>query len=110
MANGLYVDLTADAIVERVRRYVAGKTVSHFLRKLSDGRTLAIAVRPDNDGGWVTTYEDVTEHERLNTRLGEQNQRLREQERELKAQNLILDAALETMSQGLACSMPSSAL
>jgi diguanylate cyclase (GGDEF)-like protein len=101
VANGLYVDLTADAIVERVRRYVAGKTVSHFLRKLTDGRTLAIAVRPDNNGGWVTTCEDVTEHERLNTRLGEQNQRLREQERELKAQNLILDAALETMSQGL---------
>ena len=49
----------------------------------------------------MTTCEDVTEHERLNTRLGEQNGRLRDQEKALKAQNLILDAALETMSQGL---------
>ena len=101
IAKGLYVDLTADAIVERARRYVAGRSVSHFLRKLTDGRTLAIAVRPNNEGGWVTTCEDVTEQERLNARLGEQNQRLRDQEKELKAQNLILDTALKTMSQGL---------
>jgi diguanylate cyclase (GGDEF)-like protein len=101
VAKGLYVDLTADAIVERARRYIAGRSVTHFLRKLTDGRTLAIAVRPNNDGGWVTTCEDVTEQERLNARLGEQNKRLRDQEKELKAQNLILDTALKTMSQGL---------
>ena len=49
----------------------------------------------------MTTCEDVTEHERLNTRLGDQNGRLRDQEKALKAQNLILDTALKTMSQGL---------
>ena len=101
IAKGLYVDLTVDDIIHKVRGHVAGKAVSYFLRKLSDGRTVAITVRPRKEGGWVTTCEDVTEHERLNTRLGEQNHRLREQEKALKAQNLILDAALETMSQGL---------
>ena len=101
VAKGLYVDLTVDDIIDKVRGHVAGKTVSYFLRKLADGRTVAITVRPRKEGGWVTTCEDVTEHERLNTRLGEQNRRLREQEKALKAQNLILDAALETMSQGL---------
>ena len=101
VAKGLYIDLTVNDIVDKVRGHVAGKVVSYFLRKLSDGRTVAITVRPRKEGGWVTTCEDVTEHERLNTRLGEQNHRLREQEKALKSQNLILDAALETMSQGL---------
>jgi diguanylate cyclase (GGDEF)-like protein len=101
VGEGMYVGLAADDIIDRVRGYVAGKSISYFLRKLADGRTVAITVRPRKDGGWVTTCEDVTEHERLNTRLGEQNRRLRDQEKALKSQNLILDAALETMSQGL---------
>jgi diguanylate cyclase (GGDEF)-like protein len=101
IAKSLYVDLTVDDIIDKVRGHVAGKAVSYSLRKLADGRTVAITVRPRKDGGWVTTCEDVTEHERLNTRLGEQNCRLREQEKALKSQNLILDTALETMSQGL---------
>ncbi|MET0191931.1 MAG: EAL domain-containing protein [Hyphomicrobiaceae bacterium] len=101
VAKGLYVDLTVDDIINKVRGHVAGKSVSYFMRKLADGRTVAITVRPRKEGGWVTTCEDVTEHVRLNTRLGEQNRRLRDQEKTLKSQNLILDAALETMSQGL---------
>ena len=101
VAKGLYVDLTVDDILSKVRGYVAGNTVSYFVRRLAGGRTVAITVRPRNEGGWVTTCEDVTEQERLNTRLDEQNQKLREQERALKAKNLILDTALETMSQGL---------
>jgi diguanylate cyclase (GGDEF)-like protein len=102
VAKGLYVDLTVADIMRKVRGHVAGNAVSYFLRKLSDGRTVAITVRPRKEGGWVTTCEDVTEHERLNTRLGDQNKRLRDQEKALKAQNLILDTALKTMSQGLA--------
>jgi diguanylate cyclase (GGDEF)-like protein/PAS domain S-box-containing protein len=101
IASGLYAGLTLDETLEKMRRRIAGKTVSYLTRKLSDGRTIAVTVRPRDDGGWVTTHEDVTEHERLNTRLGEQNHRLRSQEKALKAQNMILDAALETMSQGL---------
>jgi diguanylate cyclase (GGDEF)-like protein len=101
VASGLYVGLTVDEIVSTARRQVASRVVSQFNRKLSDGRTLAITIRPRDDGGWVTTHQDVTERERLDARLGEQNERLRQQETALKAQNLILDAALETMSQGL---------
>ena len=101
IASGLHVGLTADEVVKTVRKQVASGKVSHFSRTLSDGRTLAVTIRPRPDGGWVTTHEDVTEHVRLNARLAEQNERLRRQEKEFKAQNLILDAALETMSQGL---------
>ena len=39
-------------------------------------------------GGWVTTHEDITEREKLQSRLEQQNQQL--------------DAAMNNMSQGLA--------
>ena len=101
VAAGLYVGLTVEEFLATVRRTVASGAVSHITRKLGDGRTVVVTVRPRPDGGWVTSHEDVTVHERLNARLGEQNEQLRQQEKALKRQNLILDAALETMSQGL---------
>ncbi len=72
------------------------------VRHLNDGRTILITRQPVGDGGWIAIHEDVTERERLNARLGEQNVLLRRHEAELKTQNANLDAALANMAQGLA--------
>jgi PAS domain-containing protein len=59
-----------------------------------DGRTIHIVIRPMPCGGWVTTHEDITDKMRVKELIEEQA--------------LQLDAALENMSQGLACSTPIS--
>jgi diguanylate cyclase (GGDEF)-like protein len=56
-------------------------------QKLADGRVFLIVRRPMLDGGLVSTTEDITERQRLNARL--------------EQQNLHLDAALKYMCQGL---------
>ena len=42
---------------------------SSLLRDLPDGRIIAIAHRPIAGGGWVATYEDVTERRRIEARF-----------------------------------------
>ena len=54
---------------------------------LSDGRVIETALRPVGDGGWVSAHEDITA-------------RLRNEDT-LRQQNLLFDAALNNMSQGL---------
>ena len=39
------------------------------LREMSDGRVVAISHEPMDDGGWVATFEDVTERRRAETRI-----------------------------------------
>ncbi len=62
-------------------------TSSH-LQPLADGRTLSVSYSPMRDGGWVITYDDVTERRRAQDELEEQNRRF--------------DTALNSMAQGLA--------
>jgi len=37
--------------------------------ELGDGRTIRITRDPMADGGWVSTHEDITEHQRANARI-----------------------------------------
>ncbi len=77
---GIYVDTTVDAILDRMRERVARQKPSFITSKMGDGRTLAVSIQPQPDGGWVTTHLDITDRERLKDRL---------------------DAALNNMAQGL---------
>ncbi|HXW25797.1 MAG TPA: PAS-domain containing protein, partial [Xanthobacteraceae bacterium] len=84
---GRHGDVTLDALyaerIERIRRRMA--VVQHIT--LGDGRVIETAVRPVGDGGWVAAHEDITA-------------RLRNEET-LREQNLLFDAAINNMSQGL---------
>ena len=40
-----------------------------FTQALDDGRTIAVAKEPMVDGGWVATFEDITERQRAQERL-----------------------------------------
>jgi len=67
----------------------------------ADGRVIAYSVRPLPGGGGIAMHEDVTERERLHATLRVKNKRLREQEDRLRLRNMLFDAALNTMSEGL---------
>jgi diguanylate cyclase (GGDEF)-like protein/PAS domain S-box-containing protein len=85
-AVGCMVDdaeMLAETVIDSVRRGEARDNVM----QLSDGRSIRAFNRPLPNGGWVTTYDDVTE-------------RIRSQEL-LESQKVRLDTALDNMKQGL---------
>ncbi|KAB2919095.1 MAG: EAL domain-containing protein [Hyphomicrobiaceae bacterium] len=85
----------AARFVEEIRQRVRDGKAGQLLRKLDDGRSIVISIRPRAEGGWVTTHQDITA-------LARRNERLRRAKARLNAQNLQLDAALNHMVQGLA--------
>src|SRR4051794_18385027 len=89
LAQGVHVsDQSAEEFVEDFKRRVTVDREPVIYRRLSNGRVIAIRHRPLRDGGWVGTFEDVTERERAAEELQEQYRRF--------------DAALENMAHGLA--------
>ena len=83
--------------------------VSSRIQELADGRIICVSRHQMANGGRLVTHEDITERQKLSSKLAEQNallkereQELRTQEERLRAQNLQLDAALNNMVQGLA--------
>ena len=101
ITKGLYGGLTADEVLASMRERVARKRANHLVSHPGDGRVLSVSIQPRTDGGWVVTLQDITERERLNSRLMEQNTLLQQREEELEAQNTRFDAAIGNMSQGM---------
>jgi diguanylate cyclase (GGDEF)-like protein len=65
VSRGIYVGENVDRIVESTRAAVdSGRTLTAH-RELADGRTVHVTHRPMAGGGWVTTFEDVTESRRV---------------------------------------------
>ncbi|MBV8752985.1 MAG: PAS-domain containing protein [Hyphomicrobiales bacterium] len=87
IALGRHGDMTVDELyaerMDRIRQRAALKQRV----VLTDGRVIETALRPVGDGGWVSAHEDITA-------------RLRSEDA-LRQQNLLFDAALNNMSQGL---------
>ncbi len=48
---------------------LAERRAGAFWREGADGRAIAISHRPMADGGWVATYEDITERRRVEARI-----------------------------------------
>jgi diguanylate cyclase (GGDEF)-like protein len=69
--------------------------------ELQDGRIFVIHHQPMADGGWVATHEDVTERQKLHSKLKKQYEIMRGQQEQLRQRNLLFDAAINNMSQGL---------
>jgi diguanylate cyclase (GGDEF)-like protein/PAS domain S-box-containing protein len=59
------VDELLDEITDFMRRSAHG---THFY-ELSDGRVVACAFNATSDGGWVATYEDVTERRQAEAKI-----------------------------------------
>jgi diguanylate cyclase (GGDEF)-like protein len=60
--------LIEDIRAEQETRLRAGQSGS-FFQESRDGRALAVSHEPMADGGWVATYEDVTERRRVEARI-----------------------------------------
>ena len=83
---GIHPHLTAERLEEMQCSAFASEPTRQQI-SLSDGRTIAVTVRPAGGDGWVAEFEDVTANVR--------------HERALHARNELLDAALEHMAHGL---------
>ena len=58
---------------------------SSRIDELADGRLICVARQPMPGGGWVATHEDVTERERLNSQLEQNNKLIAERTSHLQA-------------------------
>ncbi len=53
----------------RLRKAVGARVPDSMVTELIDGRTVDIWYRPTQNGGWVTTHEDITERTRNEARI-----------------------------------------
>jgi diguanylate cyclase (GGDEF)-like protein len=58
----------AHAILAEYRAAIARGEPATYVRDRSDGRTYSVTLTPLDDGGWVTTHEDVTEERQADAR------------------------------------------
>ncbi|MER8571842.1 EAL domain-containing protein [Mesorhizobium sp. M1338] len=66
---GIYTKIDVDSEVAKTEAcLVAGKMHSAY-RHLSDGRTILVTRQPMGGGGWVATFDDVTERRRAEERM-----------------------------------------
>src|SRR5579871_2160592 len=88
MKHGAYsAEHSAEQVMATARASIVRGDNAVLHRRMSNGNLIAACYRPLPDGGFVATYEDITERERAHEKLSEQHRRF--------------DAALNNMSQGL---------
>ena len=88
MRNGAYsTDHNSEQIMMAARERIVNLDNAVLQRRMANGRLIAVRYRPLPDGGFVGTYEDITERQQAHEELSEQHRRF--------------DAALNNMSQGL---------
>jgi diguanylate cyclase (GGDEF)-like protein len=66
---GNYPGRDADEIYLARKRFIDRREKGTFLQQLGDGRLIAIYHQPLPDGGWVCTYEDITERRKAEARI-----------------------------------------
>ena len=57
------------AVVAEQQPLIRGGKSASFFHELVDGRTFAVSHQPTEEGGWVATYEDVSERRRAEARI-----------------------------------------
>jgi len=69
IANGSFPNMTAAAFL--ARRDTAGRAGKAYVtvKELRDGRSISMHYQPLPNGGWVTTYEDITERRRTEANM-----------------------------------------
>ena len=94
MANGAFVsEDSPQQILEAARARIASRDSSPMRRSMSNNTVISVRYCALPEGGFVATYEDISEREHAVEELSEQYRRF--------------DAALNNMSQGL-CMLDSS--
>jgi diguanylate cyclase (GGDEF)-like protein len=68
-AAGNHTEGSVEALFAARMSLIGTRRAGAMLQELSDGRVVAISHEPMDDGGWVATYEDVTERRRAEARI-----------------------------------------
>ena len=86
---------------EHIREILASLTAtrsgamgSTIVRELPDGRTIAVTIASTFNGGWVATFDDITERKRT-------EREILERKAELERLNAQFDVCLNNMTHGL---------
>ena len=66
---GNYPGRSVDDIYSARKAFIDKREKGTFLQQLGDGRLIAIYHQPLEDGGWVCTYEDITERRRAEAQI-----------------------------------------
>jgi PAS domain S-box-containing protein len=82
--SGDYGAGDVEALVAERMRIATDPTITHFERTRSDGIVLEGRRRPMPDGGFVTTYTDITEQRRAEKQLAEHARELERSNSELE--------------------------
>ncbi len=69
IAIGNYPGRTVEEVYRERKAFIDRRQPGTFLQELGDGRLIAISHQPMPDGGWVATYEDITERRRTEARI-----------------------------------------
>jgi diguanylate cyclase (GGDEF)-like protein len=68
-ALGNYPGRSLDDIYSARKTFIDRREKGIFLQELGDGRLIAIHHQPLEDGGWVCTYEDITERRKAEAQV-----------------------------------------
>jgi PAS domain S-box-containing protein len=90
LERGDYGDCTPEQLENRLARARSG-TASHTEHTLADGRVIQKMRNPMPDGGFVSTYLDITERKRAEQALAEQARKLQQALEELQRSNAELE-------------------
>ncbi|TIM22916.1 MAG: EAL domain-containing protein [Mesorhizobium sp.] len=66
---GIYTEIDVDSEVAKTEACLTAAKMHSAYRHLADGRTVLVTRRPMNGGGWVVTFDDVTERRRTEERM-----------------------------------------
>ena len=66
---GNYPGRSVDEIYSARRAFIDRREKGIFFQELGDGRLIAIHHQPLEDGGWVCTYEDITERRKAEAQV-----------------------------------------
>jgi len=95
--NGFGEEYPVEYKLPRLEDALSVRDSVHAFR---DGRFIAVARRPMQNGGWLTTHEDITEREELHAEIRKQHEITKQQKTELSVRNMQFDAALNNMTEG----------
>lgn len=96
-AVGNYPGQTADQVYSLRKTFIDEQKPGIFRQQLGDGRLIKILHQPLRGGGWVCTYEDITENRRARSRI--EFLALHDSLTELANRSLFADKLQEAIAQ-----------